>query len=631
MSDVTINRGLIAFLFLLFVISVKTQTTLLPQASGSATTKTDNSARNGEAERLTRERRASALSLLISLASDAGKFSDYVLRARTQARIADTLWESDAEQGRALFRRAWDAAEIADKESGRGAVSSAASSSSRSREEVLRLAARDDYLLGEEFLGKLNEAKKSDAAEASRRTKSGPFYTPDEGTRQRLSLARRLLDSGDTQRAIRYADPALGFVSIEVVDFLSSVREKNQAAADQRYAVMLLNAQANVQSDIDTVSLLSSYIFTPHLYVTSQGRGGLNLQSMPGNLEPRLTAAFFGTATDILSRQLSLVGQSQDTSALEGQYPVINHLLQLFDSFGPKAVADALRSQLDKLTAIVPNAVRQRDDEWRAKWLSPGSKAEDREQSLLDQIGHAKTSSQCDQLYLKLALITAEKGDLRARDFAEKIEESELRKASRSYIDADLAIRSIEKKEPERALDLARTGELTHIQRVWILIQAAKLLAKSNPEKSIAVLNDAAKEARRVDESDTDRPRALMAVANGFLVADREQAWAATFDAVKAAKVEGFTGEDGQVTISIFAGGINSQRNISAPDFDLTGIFTTLAKADYERAVDLARMFTQEGPRASAVIAIAHSVLDFKDPQEGEKLNEKRTKVKSMS
>src|SRR5438552_6446308 len=65
------------------------------------------------------QQRALALSLLVSLANDARNFPDQKLRARTLSRIADALWEPDPEQGRALFRKAWDSAEFADQESAR--------------------------------------------------------------------------------------------------------------------------------------------------------------------------------------------------------------------------------------------------------------------------------------------------------------------------------------------------------------------------------------------------------------------------------------------------------------------------------------------------------------------------------
>ena len=65
------------------------------------------------------QQKALALSLLVSLANDARNYPDQKLRARTLSRIADALWEPDPEQGRAAFRKAWDAAEFADQESAR--------------------------------------------------------------------------------------------------------------------------------------------------------------------------------------------------------------------------------------------------------------------------------------------------------------------------------------------------------------------------------------------------------------------------------------------------------------------------------------------------------------------------------
>src|ERR671928_1781289 len=70
------------------------------------------STKEKDAERIRREARL----LLISLATDARSFRDQALRARSLARIADALWDVDAEQARTLFRKAWEAAEVAVRE-----------------------------------------------------------------------------------------------------------------------------------------------------------------------------------------------------------------------------------------------------------------------------------------------------------------------------------------------------------------------------------------------------------------------------------------------------------------------------------------------------------------------------------
>lgn len=93
------------------------------QAPAAKTTKPAVKKVAGEVDRLTdplaEARRTMASSLLTSLADEARSFRDLALRARVQARSADALWDTDPENARALFRRAWDSAESADEENAR--------------------------------------------------------------------------------------------------------------------------------------------------------------------------------------------------------------------------------------------------------------------------------------------------------------------------------------------------------------------------------------------------------------------------------------------------------------------------------------------------------------------------------
>ena len=94
---------------------------------------------------------------------------------------------------------------------------------------------------------------------------------------------------------------------------------------------------------------------------------------------------------------------------------------------------------------------------------------------------------------------------------------------------------------------------------------------------------------------------------------DAKRVWDATFDAVKAANsAEGFSGEDGEFVLKFQSKSSSSVHNSDIPEFDLEGIFRDLADQDYDRAVELARGFQGEGPRAVATIAIARAVLEPK-------------------
>jgi len=586
-------------------------------------------AKNVGAETDLKERRARARSLLVSLSTDARTFHDQTLRARSLARIADALWKVDTEQARLMFRKAWEAAEVADQESdkklqeeinrqrARTGGGYAVETPPNVRREVLRLAAKDDRALGEECLEKL-KVQKLEAANSA--TNPNPNNLSD-ALQQRLEVASELMQVGELERAIQLADPALTLVTVETMNFLCYLREKNPAIADARYAAMLSSSANNPQADANTVSLLASYIFTPHLFMLFTTNGTSSSQSaskiVPADVAPELRNAFFQSAAAILLRPLPVPGQTDQTSAgLDGKYVVMKRLLPLFEQSAPPAMVESLRGHLNALQTMASDNARRFDEEQLNRGLRPERLLADMEQSLLDKIDRAKTSAERDSLYLQLAFRAASKGDMRAREFVSKVEDSEVRKQAQLYMDTSLAMYFVGKKQPDQALDMIHKGELNQLIKTWVLTESAKMLFKSgDKDKALELLDQANTEARRIDVSDPSLPRALVAVAYALNAIDRERVWDATFDAVKAANsAEGFSGEDGEVVAKFQTKGSSSVHTSDVPEFDLDGLFRDLATQDYDRAVEMARGFQGEGPRAVATIAIARAILEPKKP-----------------
>lgn len=573
-------------------------------------------------------RRTRARALLISLSTDARSFRDQTLRARSLARIADALWQVDPEQGRLLFRRAWEAAELADKDNAAKLQEEINRQKARTgggfainlppnvRREVLKLSARHDRSVSEEFLEKLKP--NAETANATPRRADPLSGRPDEATSQRLGTASELLKVGDTERALEFARPALTVVTVGTIDFLSDLREKNPSAADSLYATLLVNSATNPDADANTVSVLFSYIFSPHLYITFSGSGASSSQRsstvIPETVTPELRTTFFQSAASILLRPLPPPGQlDQSSSGLDGKYLVIKRLLPFFEQFAPAQIVEPLRGHLNALDAMVSDGARRRDDESIAKGLKPEQPAAEREQALLDRIDRTKTSAERDSLYIQLAFLASNRGDMRERDFVSKVEDSQLRSQLQVFIDSSLANVFVQKKIPDQALDLVEKGHLPHVHKAWVMTESAKILAKTDRSKALDLVYLAIDEARRLDPTDPARPRALFAVANAIKVIDPARVWEAAFDAVKAANsAEGFTGEDGELVVKFQSKGQASLRNKYVEDFDLNGIFSYLALEHYYRAVELARGFQAEGPRAIATIAIAGAILHSK-------------------
>ncbi|HEX8685931.1 MAG TPA: hypothetical protein VF654_05495, partial [Pyrinomonadaceae bacterium] len=199
----------------------------------------------------------------------------------------------------------------------------------------------------------------------------------------------------------------------------------------------------------------------------------------------------------------------------------------------------------------------------------------------------------------------------RARELADKIEEIDTRKQLVAFLAFHQVEQAVRDKRAEEAIKLSHSDELTRVQRAWGLTEAARLLAKEQPGRAVEALDEAAAEARRLEDGTAERVRALVAVATQLAVLDRPRAWELMNEVVKSANaLPDFSGEDGQLTVRVeFKGGGAMTQNFNVESFDLSGVFAQLARDDFERAAALARTIKSEAPRSGATLAVARSVL----------------------
>jgi len=587
-------------------------------------------AKSEEEDAVLAQRRVVAISLLTSLADEAHSFRDQTLRARVQARAADALWDTDNEKARTLFQRAWDDAEAADAETARrqaedirrqkqaaGVVTLSGSRDIRS--EILRLVAKRDRALGEEFLKKLEEAsareladKKAEMDDSLRDLSAAPVAAA-----KRLQLARRLLEDGDISRALEFAAPALDQVNRETIGFLCALREKNASQANQVFAALLARTERDPAADANTVSGLSSYAFTPFMYVTFSRDGGSGVnQERPPQPRPEmpadLRAAFFRVAAQILLRPSPPPDQDLTTSGRTGKYMIIRRLMPLFDEFAPERAAE-LKTQMAALATDVPQDARDNDNRAVTRGIVPEDTSRDPLDKMQDRLDHARTTEDRDAIYADYAIALAGKGDVRARDLIDKIEDTETRRKVRAFTDFQFAQLAVRNKDANEAARIARTGELTGMQRIWVYTQASRLFQESDRTRAVEMLEAAAAEARRMSATDPDRAKGLVAAATGLMQMDRVRAWEIVGEAVKAANAaETFTGEDSNIVSRFQTKNMAMVSASSAEDFDLIGAFRSLAQDDFVRSIELAKTFTGESPRSVATLAIARSVLEKK-------------------
>jgi hypothetical protein len=559
------------------------------------------------------------VSLIISLGNEARGYYDLALRPRVLARAADVIWNSDSAAAQTLFRRAWEAAEKADaedvsmktKDNPPGMVIALRRMGGKDlRAEVLSLVARRDRMLAEEFLAKLKSATDRETEQSKGPPRSSDGWATSEVISKRLQAAGQLLNEGQIQMALELAAPGLNQVTASSIDFLTNLRARNPEVADQRFAMLMARVELDPLSDANTVSGLSSYVFSPGFYITFSPDGSAlwsqpDSESPPANLSAALRNRFFEVAGSILLRPLPPLDQDFSSSGRKGKYMIVKRMLPLFDQYAPDT-AVALHAQLP---ALAGNASAN-NDRFSPQDSKPKNSDRDALEKMQDELDHAKTSQERDEILAAAAVKLAIKGDVRARDVANKIDDSERRGKVREYVDFEFIQIAIRKKDASETSRLAKIGQITHSQRAWAYTQAARWLPDSERDTALEFLGEAIAEVQRVEDGPRDRAVLLVGVARRLLMFDRVRAWQTMSEAVKAAnQADNFTGES-LITFSIGAGNVIKFKQIGGEDSGLAGIFRLLAKDDLTHSVDLARSFKNDAPRATATLAIAASLLD---------------------
>jgi hypothetical protein len=565
------------------------------------------------------QRRDFVISTVISLAKETNSFSDLALRPRVLARAADVLWDADNVNARAIFIRAWEAAEKGDaqevtiktKDNPPPMVMSLRRLSGYDlRSEVLGFIARRDRKLAEAFLAKLTSETEQQAND-SRSTRPLDNWSASETDTKRLEVARLLLRQGLEQDALEIAWPALFYVNAKSITFLSELRTRNAAKADQKFSNLLISTAFDPSADANTISGLSSYAFTPSVYITFKADGGatwtqtelpISSPELPANLRDK----FLQIAANLLLRQLPPSDQDSSSSGRIGTINVIKRLLPFFEQYVPDTAA-TLRGHLIQLAGNSSKDTRSNDNHLLTQGIREDEPGEVLK-GLQERIDRAKTSRQRDLIYATTAVTLAMCG-MQARDLADKIDDAELKAQVQQFVDFQFVQLAIKKKDPSKAIRLAETGLLTHTQRAFGYTQAARLLTDSQPQQSLELLEMAMDETMRTENGTVDRAVLLVGIATQLTAIDRSRGWEIMNRAVEAANAsQDFNGENWIYLSMPSTSGIKSL-GIGGKEFSLSGVFQLLAKDDLYRAIDLMKSFKHDAARAAATLAIANAIL----------------------
>jgi len=326
-------------------------------------------------------------------------------------------------------------------------------------------------------------------------------------------------------------------------------------------------------------------------------------------LSPELRAKFFSVASQILLRPLEPAALEQTSAGLAGTYFTIKRLLTLFEQ-NDASMTLALQSRLNTLAPGSEDLIPASQREFVNAGFKSNQQKEDDPEDALSRLDGASTK-QRNHLYAMAARGAAMRNDPKSREFSAKIEDPDLKKDVSTFVDFILVSKALQSKDLEKALQLTRTGELSHLQRAWAYSEIAALLKSSVPDDSMTLILEAGREAERMGVTSPECAEAWVAVARRAVEIDPTGKWYKVLEAIKAVnKVSDYTGEENEISV-----GFQSQNNIikmqvAAPTISLSALVAKLAEDDIYRAVATAKNVTSESPRALAILAGARVAFE---------------------
>src|SRR4030095_11819048 len=266
---------------------------------------------------------------------------------------------------------------------------------------------------------------------------------------------------------------------------------------------------------------LSSYLFTPFLYVTFEPDGGSNQnrgrpETPPVAAPDAVRNSFLRVGFQILMQPLPAPDQDHTTSGRTGKYLVIKRLLPIYDLHSPEMAA-GLRTQMTALASYVPQEFQQGENRAVTRGIVPDDTESEPAERMQQRLDRATRSDERDAIYADYAVALSDKGDPQGRELVDKIENAELRKNVKAYTDFQWTQLAVRNKDASEVSRLAKTAELTKVQKEWAYTSGPKFLAAAERARAVELLESALAEARRISPSDPDRARALTAVASGFV------------------------------------------------------------------------------------------------------------------
>ena len=454
--------------------------------------------------------------VLNATADEARKWDDKATAARTQAQIADLIWDNNRDNAITYLKAAWDAAGKVEELKRERSAFANPSRRNAVRREVLLVAHKRARELAEQWLEQIVEESKS-----GEKTERGTFDDRTARSAVLLQMAQEVVADNPQAAAELLIDSLRDGVSFNLQSGLLHLQRKDPALAETVVRAAVARLRTAGMIDPNELLTLNSFLFTPGRVFganTADNRNQVQLAlggsqvSMPaGRQNPALAREFLDVAADLL-----LTAPVPD-----GPYALIT-ARRIVSTIG--SLFREMSAHLPEKAALLQQRARQLDSEARFSTtpiprkpdmpeFRPGeskeSFAERRVDLLEESAAKARDALSRDIGYANAAVATMVERYERGLDLAGKIADKTLRDGVRSWLIYRAVLHLIAAGNLDQAHRLNLKNDDAASRAVCLVAGAQRMIKDKDTDRAGEWLREAGALVRR---SDADESMARIAL-----------------------------------------------------------------------------------------------------------------------
>lgn len=448
--------------------------------------------------------------VLNATADEARKWDDKATAARTQAQIADLIWDNNRDNAITYLKAAWDAAGKVEEPKRERSAFANPSWRNAVRREVLLVAHKRARELAEQWLEQIVEESKS-----AEKTERGTFDDRTARSAVLLQMAQEVVADNPQAAAELLIDSLRDGVSFNLQSGLLQLQRKDPALAETVVRAAVARLRTSGMIDPNELLTLNSFLFTPGRVFganTADNRnqvqlalGGSQVSLPAGRQNPALAREFLDVAADLL-----LAAPVPD-----GPYALIT-ARRIVSTIG--SLFREMSAHLPEKAALLQQRARQLDSEARFSTtpiprkpdmpeFRPGeskeSFAERRVDLLEESAAKARDALSRDIGYANAAVATMVERYERGLDLAGKIGDKTLREGVRSWLIYRAVLHLIAAGNLDQAHRLNLKNDDAASRAVCLVAGAQRMIKDKDTDRAGEWLREAGALVRRSDPDES--------------------------------------------------------------------------------------------------------------------------------